>query len=118
MAVSKPYRTTPQLGPQLDEVFTWPYWDTQLGISDGSQAAGTVSPSYLLGDKEVGNDGHDYVWVKASAGIAAAGAPGTQVTITEPAFTAATGAGGYYAPVGGVLINQYFHARKGANGAP
>lgn len=116
MPVTTPYRTTPQLGPQLDEKFTGlPYWDSQLGISSGTTG---ISPSYKLGNKEVGNDGHDYVWVQASAAIAAAASPGTQITITEPAFTAATGAGGYYAPITGVLINQYFHARKGALGSP
>lgn len=109
MANSIPFRTTPQLGPQLNEVFTGlPYWDALANITQ---------PSYKLGNKEVGNDGHDYVWVQASANIAAAASPGTQVAITEPAFTAAAGSGGYYAPVAGVTSGQYFHARKGVIGA-
>lgn len=116
MANSVPFRTTPQLGPQLNEVFTGvPYWDQGLGVGTPANGQG---PSYKLGNKEVGDDGHDYVWVQASANIAAAASPGTQITITEPAFTAAAGAGGYYAPVAGVSSGQYFHARKGALGSP
>lgn len=96
------FRTTPQLGPSLNERGTGFQWD----------GPGATEPSYRLGNKEVGNDGHDYVWVKASATIAAAASPGTQITITEPAFTAAAGAGGFYAPVAGVASGDYFHARK------
>jgi hypothetical protein len=117
MANSSPFRTTPQLGPQLDDVFTGlPYWDQGLGI--GTPAVDATA-SYQLGNKEVGNDGHDYVWVKASADIAATADTGTQVTITEPAFTVAAGSGGYYTPPGvAITEGQYFHVRKGAVGAP
>ncbi len=106
MANSVPFRTTPQLGPQLDDVFTGlPYWDMN----------GVTSPSYKLGNKEVGNDGHDYIWVQASADIASASGNGTQVVVDEPAFTAAAGSGGWYAPPGvAITSGQYFHARKGA----
>lgn len=110
------FRTTPQLGPQLDHVFTGvPYWDGALGIQN---AATDVSPSYRLGNKEVGSDGHDYVFVKASAAIAA-NANGTQVAITEPAFTVATGSGGYWTPPNTAIESgQYLHVRKGAVNAP
>src|SRR3546814_2282100 len=56
-----------------------------------------VSPK--VGDWSVGDDGRQYIWVKSSAAIVAAAAPGTQVTITEPAMTAAAGSGGFYAPI-------------------
>lgn len=116
MATAVPFRTTPQLGPQLNEVFTGvPYYDQGLGVGTPSLGQG---PSPKLGNKEVGDDGHDYIWTQASAAISAAAAPGTQVIIDEPAMTAATGAGGWYAPIAGVLINQYFWARKGAIDAP
>ena len=116
------FRTTPQLGPQLNQVFTGlPYWDNPgplLG-SSGTIATGITSPSYKLGNKEVGDDGHDYVWVRASANIAATATTGTQVTITEPAFTVATGSGGYWTPPATAIVSgQYFHVRKGAVGAP
>lgn len=114
MPVSTPYRTTPQLGPQLDEVFTsLPYWDTQLGVSNGAQATGTIEPSYRLRNKETGNDGADYIWVKASAAIAATASTGTQVTVTSTG-TAAAGAGGWYAPVAGISNGAWFHARSKA----
>lgn len=103
------FRANPQLGPQLDDVFVGiPFWDP-LNIT---------SPSPQLGTRETGSDSHDYVWVKASADIAAAAAPGTQVTIDEPAFTAAAGSGGWYAPIAGVTSGKYFWVRKGVLDAP
>ena len=109
MANAQPFRTTPQLGPQLNEVFTGlPYWDNLAGIT---------SPSYKLGNVENGNDGAQYVWVQASAPIAATATTGTQVTVT-PAGVATTGAGGYYSPVNlAITTGQYFHARRGAYNA-
>lgn len=112
------FRTTPQLGPQLDDVFTGlPYWDAGGNLVNGN-ATGLTEPSYRLGNKEVGNDGHDYVWVQASANIAS-NANGVQVTITEPAFTVATGTGGYWTPPNvAITSGQYFHVRKGGPNAP
>ncbi len=109
-----PFRTSPQLGPNLWQVVPSDgVWYDDDGV--------TMSPKLLT--PEFGDDGHTYVLVRASAAIAAAASPGTQVTITEPAGTAAAGAGGYYAPnstvlPGGVPINAYFWARRGAPGAP
>lgn len=109
MPNSVPFRTTPQLGPQLSDVFTGlPYWDN----------AGITSPSYKLGNTEVGDDGREYTWVQASADIAATATTGTQVTITVPGFTVATGAGGFYTPVNTAITNgQYFHVSRGAKNA-
>lgn len=105
MANSQPFRTSPQLGPQLNEVFTaMPYWDNYGNIT---------SPSYKLGNRETGNDSSDYVWVQASAAIAPTASTGTQVTITSTG-TAAAGSGGWYAPVEGVANGAYFHARSKA----
>ena len=115
MANSVPFRTTPQLGPQLDDVFVGlPYWDLGLGIGTPTG----VAPSYKLGNVEMGNDGGEYVWVQASALIAATNTTGTQVTVTFPAWTVATGAGGWYTPPGvAVPSGAYFHARRGAYNA-
>lgn len=111
MANSVPFRTSPQLGPQLDDVFIGlPYWDLGLGI--GTPAI-DPEPSYKLGNVEPGDDGSQYVWVQASATIAATAGTGTQVTVTS-AGQAAAGAGGWYAPVGGVADNSYFHVRSKA----
>jgi hypothetical protein len=114
MANSVPFRTTPQLGPQLDDVFTGlPYWD--MGINE---LATDLEPSYKLGNVEMGDDGGEYIWVKASANIAATATTGTQVTITFPAYTVATGAGGFYTPVNTAITSgQYFHVRRGAYNA-
>lgn len=116
MANSVPFRTTPQLGPQLSDVFTGlPYWDLGLGI--GTPAVG-ASPSYKLGDKEIGNDGGEYFWVKASADIAATANTGTQVTVTYPDYTVSAGSGGFYTPPGvAIKSGQYFHVRRGARNA-
>jgi hypothetical protein len=109
MANAQPFRTTPSLGPQLNEIFTGvPYYD-QLG--------NITSPSYKLGNVEFGNDGAQYVLVQAGGAIAATATTGTQVSIT-PAGVATTGAGGFYSPVNTAITSgQYFHARKGAYNA-
>lgn len=119
MANSTPFRTTPQLGPQLDDVFTGlPYWDA-IGPLDGTTVVGgPTSPSYKLGNVEYGDDGREYIWVQASANIAATATTGTQVTITVPAYTVATGAGGFYTPVNTAITSgQYFHVSRGAKNA-
>lgn len=110
------FRTTPQLGPQLDDKFDGlPYWDQGLGI--GTPAIG-VEASYRLGNKEIGSDGGEYFWVRASADIAATATTGTQVTITYPAYTVAAGAGGFYTPPGlAITTGDYFHVRRGAHNA-
>lgn len=114
MANSVPFRTTPQLGPQLDDVFTGvPYWDMGINL-----LATDLEPSYQLGNVERGDDGREYIWVKASADIAATATTGTQVTLTVPAFTVATGAGGFYTPVNTAIVSgQYFHVSRGAKNA-
>lgn len=106
------FRITPSLGPGIETVI--PAGGVWFDIPGQMQL---ISPR--LGSKVVGSDGHDYVLAQASAAIAAAAAPGTQVTITEPAFTAAAGAGGFYAPnstlaPSGVPSGAFFWARKGA----
>lgn len=119
MANSVPFRTTPQLGPQLDDVFTGlPYWD-MTGVTDGGTVvSGVTSPSYKLGNVEQGDDGREYVWVQASADIAATATTGTQVVITVPAYTVATGSGGFYTPVNTAIVSgQYFHVSRGAKNA-
>lgn len=117
MANSVPFRTTPQLGPQLDDVFVGlPYWDMGLGVSVGSPAG--VEPSYKLGNVEMGDDGGEYVWVQASEQLSATANTGTQLAITFPAYTVAAGSGGWYSPPGVVVPSgAYFHARRGAYNA-
>lgn len=110
------FRTTPQLGPQLDDVFNGlPYWDEHLGVGN---ALTDLEASYRLGNVEMGSDGGEYIWVQASANIAATATTGTQVTITYPAYTVATGSGGFYTQPGvAVLEGDYFHVRRGAHNA-
>ena len=113
------FRTTPNLGPALDTVYTaMPVWDAQLGLSGGAAGIAAAEASYRLGNVEMGSDGGEYFWVKASADIAATATTGTQVTLTFPAYTVATGAGGYYTPVNtAITTGQYFHVRRGAHNA-
>lgn len=103
------FRTTPQLGPQLSDVFSGiPYYDNN----------GITEASYRLGDKEIGSDGGEYFFVKASADISATATTGTQVALTFPAYTVATGSGGFYTPPGVAVKNgDYFHVRRGAYNA-
>lgn len=97
------FRITPSLGPDVEQVSPF-YFD-----------AGQPGASYELGTKVIGSDGHDYVFVQASANIASTPTTGTAVTITEPAFTVATGAGGFTTPPGvAITTGQRFHVRKTA----
>lgn len=107
--MTSPFRTTPQLGPNLHQVVraNAAWYDSNKQIA---------SPQY--GVTETGDDGFTYMWVKATGAIAAAAAPGTQVTLTLPAGTAASGSGGWYAPNSTLLpvalaAGDSFWARKG-----
>lgn len=95
------FRTTPQLGPQLEDWSLHWHWDPDA-----------VDSSYRLGNKETGSDGHEYVLVKAGVSLAA----GTDVLINETTWVATAGAGTYEVPPGlingPVPLNGYFHARK------
>jgi len=103
------FRTTPNLGPQIDDVFAGvPFYD----------APNITEASYRLGNVEMGSDGGEYVFVKASAAIDATANTGTQVAITYPAYTVATGTGGFYTPPGvAVASGSYLHVRRGAHNA-
>lgn len=93
------YRITPTLGPDVEQHATKYYWDLN---SNGQ-------PSYALGTKVVGSDGHDYIHVKAAADLA----KDAEVTINNTTFVATAGAGGFTAPVV-VKAGEAFHARKTA----
>ena len=93
------YRITPSLGPDLEQHATQFYWD--LGFPD--------DPTYALGSKVIGSDGHEYVLVEAAANIASAG---TAVTFNETTWVATAGAGTYETPVAGILAGEFFHMRK------
>jgi hypothetical protein len=91
------YRTTPNLGPDLEQFDTQWWYDP----------TGSVSP--LPGNPELGSDGHYYVLVKAGAAFATAG---TDVTINETTWVATAGSGGYETPVAAIPINAWFYARS------
>lgn len=106
MAIDHVFRASPDLGPALTVIYDDPTF------YDGQQI---TSPSYQIGTQVTGSDGGEYWFVQASADIAATANTGTQVTITFPAYTVATGAGGFYTPPGQAITNgQFFHVRKGA----
>jgi len=94
------FRTTPQLGPDLEQFDTsYAGWFIPNGID--------ISP--LPGNTEMGSDGHKYVLVKAAAALATAG---TDVTINETTWVATAGAGTYETPVAAIPINAWFYARQ------
>lgn len=87
--VDTPFRTSPSLGPDL----------TQVALA--AEAGTPAYDSPQLGTVEFGSDGRQYIRVEASATIADAASPGTQVSLTVTAYddiTAASGLGGWYAP--------------------
>lgn len=102
------FRTTPQLGQQLDDVGA-NYWD---------QLAGITIPSPKPGNMERGSDGAEYFYVTATADIAATATTGTQVALTYPAYTVATGSGGFYTPINTAVKNgDALWVRRGAYNA-
>lgn len=67
---------------------------------------------FALGNTVIGANGRKYVLVEASAAIAAL-ATGREVIVTEPAFTAATGLGGFLAPANvAVASGERFWAKE------
>jgi hypothetical protein len=65
---------------------------------------------HKLGTVDKGSDGHEFIYVQATTALA----NGATVIITEPAFTAAAGAGPWtvQAVAPGVVANQCFWARR------
>lgn len=109
MPNSVPFRTSPQLGPQLDDVYVGlPYWDLGLGV--GLPTIGTeAQPSYKLGNRETGNDGYDYIWLQNGGTNLAANA---RANFNATTFVAtANGTGVVQGPPVVVPANAYFHAR-------
>lgn len=94
-----PFNITPSLGTDLNYVGAKPFYDANFSV-----------PSPKLGSKVVGDDGHDYVFVSASANIAA----NTAIIITEPAMTAAAGAGPFSTQATAPTSGQFFWARSNA----
>jgi len=94
------FRTTPNLGPDIDQFDTVQFFDLN-----------GVDTSPMLGNPELGSDGHYYVLVKAGAAFASAN---TAITINETTWVATAGAGGYVTPVAAIPINAYFYARSKA----
>lgn len=70
-----------------------------------------AEPMVRPGSKVVGRDGHDHVYVRNSTAASIAAA--TAVTITEPAFTIAAGAGGFTTNVA-IPAGEYGWVRKTA----
>lgn len=97
------FRTTPNLGPDLEQFDTsYAGWQLPTGLD--------ISP--LPGNPELGSDGHYYVLVRAGAAFATAG---TAIAINETTWVATAGAsGGYTTPVANIPINAYFYARSKA----
>lgn len=95
-----PFRSTGQLGPELDVKYAGtPFWDP-VG----------ASPSPRLGNTETGTDGHDYTWVQAAGTLAAGATFGINETTWQ------TAAGSTHAVpaaiTGGVVLGDTFWARK------
>lgn len=98
--VTTPFRITPNLGPGLTQTEPDYYWDT---INPN-----VTEPSYQLGTKVFGNDGHEFVHVTAAAGLTA----DDRVNINETTWVATANVSGtHMAPVD-VASGDAFQARK------
>lgn len=93
------FRSTPQLGPELEAKAQKFHWDGE-----------NVDVSYRLGNTEKGTDGHDYTLVQAASTLAA----GADFGINETTWQTTTGTTHEVPPglTGGVVAGDYFHARK------
>jgi len=120
--VDTPFRTTPSLGPELTQVLPAAQGSAWYDMPvDTYASTAPVIASPQEGDTCYGTDGRLYMWVRASGTIADAASPGTQIAITVTAYnnvTAATGAGGWYAPPTAIygtdlLAGDHFWAAKG-----
>lgn len=100
MAVTTPYRITPNLGPDLYQTGVDYYWD-EISTPD--------VPSYQLGSKVIGNDGHEYVHVVAGSSNIAADAT---VSVDEETWVATAGGAGGWTTVRAVLAGEACHVRR------
>jgi len=66
-----------------------------INTADIFSSTDTGFNSVPLGTVAVGANGHKYIFVQASAGIATGDTTPVVVIVTEPGLTAATGAGAY-----------------------
>lgn len=92
------FRTTPSLGPDIDQVATQFYFQDDA-----------AKPTYQLGTRVHGSDGFEYIFVKAGSSNISAD---TQVQVDGDTFVATAGSGGFYTTAA-VPAGAYFHARKG-----
>lgn len=99
MAVTEPFRITPNLGPGLTQTGNDYFWD---------MITPDAGPSYQLGTKVIGNDGHEYVHVTAHADLA----EGATVGIDEDSWVSETGT--THSAVVEVKEGEAFQARKEA----
>lgn len=97
------FRTTPQLGPQLEVII--PAGEVWFDVP-GKGAI--FSPQ--LGVKEFGSDGRVYIPVVAGADLNA----NAQLTIDGATWEATTGSDGYYVQGKNVPKGAFFWARKGS----
>lgn len=99
-----PITSTPSLGSSTNVngglVGPVPYYDINQ-----------TRPSPQLGAIVQTSDGYINILAQASAAISS----GAECILTEPAMTMAAGAGGWFAPSGGVPINQFAWFRKQAS---
>ena len=100
---TEPYRITPSLGPDLWQTEAQFYWDT---IGDPGNARG---PSPELGSSVIGNDGAEYILVKAGAAFAAN--DGLSINQTTWVASADATTPVFVAPVA-VASGAYFWARR------
>lgn len=73
--------------------------------------APATDPSYALGSKVIGSDGHDYVLVKAGANFTTIA---SGLSINESTWVASADASDpvWETPVANIVSGDYFHARK------
>jgi hypothetical protein len=99
------FRTTPILGPDLTQTGEDYYWD---GIASVDVDGNAVDPSYQLGTRVTGSDGHDYTHVTAGEVLAA----DDRVNINETTWVATKNGTGSHQATVAVASGDAFQAKK------
>src|SRR5690606_41548959 len=97
------FRTTPQLGPQLDQVV-----DDKNVWYEGLPQVG--SPQ--VGVTVQGSDGHDYIWLKNNSGAQLTASARFNVSDDGNFTVAANGTGAWVAPAAAVPAGDFFWGKR------
>ena len=116
MAITYPFRSTPQLGPAFSGHDTAFWFMPPTTYNNGSGVTDSAGVSYKVGNPEQGTDGHDYMMVQNNTAATLAASARFNVS-DDGLFTLTANASGTwmvpaFIKAGPVPVGAYFHARR------